>query len=475
LGFAVFCDALENYTARGPAPDGWVEDELGVQMDDAMLLNQPPPNTADDWWPFHPDHPDSLNPYASLPEGKHIEITGTLWQDIAHSRTDPDRVCWNSAFHNFDGWLEIHPVDSVQTFNDAAPSPKTAQLDAAKAGIKTNIPIALCVQPNAPAPGTATWFACPEGISSGLSTTRTPQNLVPHIQEVIDGRFTDNTLSGLSRTVTVSRDCVEVSAQLAPGPTLERFKATYLVSWTPQSLSPALAISGVTPAVGPPAGGTAVTLSGTGLDVGTIDKILFGNAVLDSSAITSRSATQIQLSSPIAHPGPAAIQVVNSDHVASDPVTYTYCSPTILSLSPSSGPVGQPTLVTITGSCMATAQFVQFGGARFQIGSQQATLISDSEIKVWAQLSQCGPASVSFGIFNPGGTAAVSPQSAATQYFFGDSTTCFNEGQCLADCNSAQQACESLHNRLINCTEQANTCRYRCTTHSGGAGGNQIP
>jgi hypothetical protein len=139
-------------------------------------------------------------------------------------------ACWNDAFPNQDGWLEIHPIDSIR-FIDKRPSPLSGTPGAATS-TKRSIDVNLC-QPGFSA--SEQWLARPEGTyGSGTQRSGPPTTLVPHGVELIDGRF--STMSGvaLHGAPQVIGDCAQISASLIPGSAREYFKATYLVWWTTQ-------------------------------------------------------------------------------------------------------------------------------------------------------------------------------------------------------------------------------------------------
>ena len=125
----------ENCKGRGPAPPGWIEREYV-----SVLGNK----ASDSWWPFDPDDPEPIG--SRLKPGDYLEITGTLWQDSPHYGNIPasSRNCWGQLYRNYDGWLEIHPVDSLRRLTAPGPSPYVDSLGGAKKGIKRVIVKAMC-------------------------------------------------------------------------------------------------------------------------------------------------------------------------------------------------------------------------------------------------------------------------------------------------------------------------------------------
>ena len=118
-------------------------------------------------------------------------------------------------------------------------------------------------------------------------------------------------------------------------------------------------VSGMSPTVGPLAGGTLVTITGTSLtDATAVD---FGTTA--ASSVTSDSATQITLDSP-AGTGTVDVTVTTAGGTSAtssaDHFTYV-AAPTVTGMSPTVGPLAGGTLVTITGTNLANATAVDFG------------------------------------------------------------------------------------------------------------------
>lgn len=130
-------------------------------------------------------------------------------------------------------------------------------------------------------------------------------------------------------------------------------------SFTYNTLTPT--VSSISPNNGPTAGGTKVTITGTNFLAGAL--VLFGTA--SASSVIVNSPTQIQAVTP---PNAAGITNVtiqdpgNLSGALSSGFTYTSSSngtPTITSISPTSGTPG--TKVTITGTNFTAADTVAFG------------------------------------------------------------------------------------------------------------------
>ncbi|MEV8254482.1 IPT/TIG domain-containing protein [Rhodoglobus sp. NPDC076762] len=133
-------------------------------------------------------------------------------------------------------------------------------------------------------------------------------------------------------------------------------------------------VSGMTPSEGPVAGGTEVTITGTGF-TGSTGVTFDGDA---GTSFTVVSDTEITVTSPAHAVGDVAVVVPHpSGDAAAGDFTYT-TAPIISSLSPNIGPVAGGTAVTITGTGFTGATGVTFDGD----AGTSFTVVSDTEITV---------------------------------------------------------------------------------------------
>lgn len=130
--------------------------------------------------------------------------------------------------------------------------------------------------------------------------------------------------------------------------------------------TPAPAASGpniaqLTPSSGPIAGGTVVTISGSGFEGATV--VLFGTAGATPSV--NGDGTVITVTAPATSAGGVVDVRVNvptgkSPVVVADRFTYT--APAVTQVSPANGPQRGGTTVTVSGTELGTATQVLFGG-----------------------------------------------------------------------------------------------------------------
>jgi IPT/TIG domain len=154
-------------------------------------------------------------------------------------------------------------------------------------------------------------------------------------------------------------------------------------------------VTGLGPNLGPATGGTTVTITGSNFTPAT--GVMFGS----SSAATFRvdSDTQITATSPT---GTGAVDViVTTPAGASTPASvdkFTYfAAPTVTAVSPSSGPLGGGTSVTISGTGFTGATAVEFGLA------EASTFTVDSASQITAVSPAGSPGTVDVTVTTPGG------------------------------------------------------------------------
>ena len=121
-------------------------------------------------------------------------------------------------------------------------------------------------------------------------------------------------------------------------------------------------IISVTPNTGSSSGGTAVVIRGTAFASGA--QVLFGSA--SATGVIVDSDTQIRATTPAGVVGPADVTVRNTTDIymatGYDYFTYLGGSPTIVSVSPPTGPSSGGTVITVTGTNFATGATVTVGG-----------------------------------------------------------------------------------------------------------------
>lgn len=124
--------------------------------------------------------------------------------------------------------------------------------------------------------------------------------------------------------------------------------------------APAPTATGVSPALGPSAGGTTITITGTGFASGAT--VTVGGVA--ATSVTFVSATTITAVTPAGTPGSALVTVTNADTQAatlSGGFTYQFPPPTTSLIAPATGSSAGGTAVTITGTQFRAGAAVTFG------------------------------------------------------------------------------------------------------------------
>ncbi len=168
-------------------------------------------------------------------------------------------------------------------------------------------------------------------------------------------------------------------------------------------------VTSISPASGPIAGGTSVTITGTTFINGATT-VFFGAT---SATITSVTNTQIIATAPAGVVGTVDITVHTqfdgtSATSAADRFTY-FAVPTVTALSPTSGPTAGGTAVTITGSNLTGATAVKFGTTSVA----SFVVVSATSITTSSPAGVAGAVDVT--VTTPGGTSAT---SAADQFTY---------------------------------------------------------
>jgi hypothetical protein len=158
------------------------------------------------------------------------------------------------------------------------------------------------------------------------------------------------------------------------------------------------AVTSINPASGTVAGGSSVVI--TGVALASASKVKFGTV---AATFTVNSATQITAVSPPEAAGTVDITVTTSAGVTAAVAgdKFTFRSPAITSITPTSGPVAGGTSVTINGQAL-------FGASHVFFGATPAASFSVTSANKVVAVSPPGVAGVvDITVVAPGGTTAV--------------------------------------------------------------------
>ena len=166
-------------------------------------------------------------------------------------------------------------------------------------------------------------------------------------------------------------------------------------------------ITSISPTSGPTAGGTTVTITGSGFTGATA--VTFGSIAATSFSVVSD--TQVSAISP---PGTGIVDITvttpNGTSATSTADQFTYAvpsAPTITSISPTTGPTTGGTTVTITGTGFTGATAVTFGS----VGATSFSVVSDTQVSA---ISPPGTSTVDVTVTTPNGISATSPSDKFT-------------------------------------------------------------
>lgn len=176
--------------------------------------------------------------------------------------------------------------------------------------------------------------------------------------------------------------------------------STQAVNFTYVTVS-APTITSLSSTVGPASGGNTVTINGTNLLYTT--SVSFGGNAASSFAILSN--TEVSAVAPAGTPGATTVTVTNSAGTSGTlPYTYTgIATPSVSSVSPSSGPAVGGNTVSIGGSGFTYSTAVTFGSTAVT----SFTVVSSSVISAVIPPGSSAGGAVSVLVTGPGGTSAA--------------------------------------------------------------------
>jgi hypothetical protein len=130
--------------------------------------------------------------------------------------------------------------------------------------------------------------------------------------------------------------------------------------------APVPTVTAVTPASGPLAGGTTITVTGTGFVPG-LTTVKVGTATATTVVVNS-ARTSLTAKTPAGTAGAKSVSVTTSGGTATKASAFTYvAAPTVSAVSPAYGPLAGNTSITVTGTNLA--------GATVKVGTGTATTV----------------------------------------------------------------------------------------------------
>lgn len=165
-----------------------------------------------------------------------------------------------------------------------------------------------------------------------------------------------------------------------------------------------LAISSVGPNTGPTAGGTVVTIDGTGFTHSA--SVTFGGSA--SPEVTYASSTELQAMTPAHASGTVSVAVTENPHNQSATLSggFTYSSSiSVSSISPTQGTTSGGTVVTVNGTGFQTGAAVSFGSVQ----SSVVTVASSTQVNAMAPAESSG--TVAITVTDPNSQSASLPSA----------------------------------------------------------------
>lgn len=237
-----------------------------------------------------------------------------------------------------------------------------------------------------------------------------------------------------------------------------------------------LSLTSISPSNGPLAGGTPLTLTGTGfVDIVAINWEITSYSPADFVVVDSEHITCL---SPTGAPGPGSIdvEVVNAaDDVGRLPSGFTYIAPDpqITSLSPNMAVAGTPTSVTVNGSNFDPDAQVEVNGT-----AQTTTFVSASRLT--ANYTPVAAGTVQFSVRNMATTAesnnmlftVTAPPPAPTISTIVPTTGSIAGGDALVITggNFVPGMSATIDGVLVTNGQYINPMRFECTSPPGAAG-----
>jgi len=203
--------------------------------------------------------------------------------------------------------------------------------------------------------------------------------------------FTPSGIAGTARYAVTLTDDASINGTSALTTAEQTFDLTFIA--VPPTLT------SVSPATGSTAGGTVVTLTGTGFTGAS--SVTFGGTA--ATAFTVDSATQITATTPARALGAVSVVVTTTPggtNAANTLFTYI-AAPTLTNISPATGSPAGGTSVTLTGTGFTGATGVTIGGA----AATSVSVVNATTITCTTPAGSAGTASVL--VITPGGTNAA--------------------------------------------------------------------
>ena len=212
--------------------------------------------------------------------------------------------------------------------------------------------------PVAPQPPVLTGVSPASGSTSGGTTiTLTGSNFITGATVSVGG-VAATSVTVVSGSTITARTPAGTAGARDVRVTTSAGAATLTGGYTYTAAAPTL--TGVSPSSGPTSGGTSITIAGSNFAAGAT--VTIGGVAATNVVVVS--ATSITARTPAGTAGARDVRVTTSSAATmANGFTYVAPAPTLTGVSPSSGPVGGGTDVTLTGTNFVAGATVTVGGA----------------------------------------------------------------------------------------------------------------
>ncbi len=232
-------------------------------------------------------------------------------------------------------------------------------------------------------------------------------------------------------------------------------------------------VTAVSPRSGPTAGGTRVTITGTGFSGLTRSRVTFGTTA--ASKITVVSSTKVTATAPKGAAGRANVHIVTTHGTsasnAADGFTYV-AKPTVTSVETqysgsnvSWGPDTGGSALTVTGTNFRTGMTVMFAGRTI------SNVTYETATKIGFTSPTHAPGAVNISVTSPGGTATKNSAFTYRRWWQAPTTIDASQGDpALLSCPDQQcYAIDPFNNFLTRATPTATWTNQGATISPGVA------
>ena len=233
-------------------------------------------------------------------------------------------------------------------------------------------------------------------VQGGTRLTISGQNFVAGARVTVGGvpAFAPTVVNATTISVVTNAGEVGPAAVVVENPDLQSFMLAGAFTY---DAAPSLAE--ISPGTGSIAGGTVVTLTGSGFRAGV--GVQFGT--LPASAVTVVSETRVTAVTPASPLGVVTVRVQNDDgQAAALPRAFRFVAPpTLTAVAPATGDVAGATVVRVTGTNFGPMTTVTFGG----VAAQRVSFVGATTLE--AVTPPHAPGEVEVAITNPNGDTAT--------------------------------------------------------------------